>query len=195
MMILAEANLQLVEGLEKWNQRRLAFAACFGVSCGCMWYGLYISVFRVVCPNAITFANRTFADKLRDTAGQRDLVKQVFIDIFIFSPICYFPVFYCSKALIHESMESMDKLSAIREGLKKYRTTFWEDNAANAVFWFPGDFFVFTIPAWLRMPCAYALGFGWTSMLFWFRVEKLPEGGDEFRGLPLMPLETAGIAE
>lgn len=37
---------------------------------------IYVTVFTRLCPNAIRFANLPWAEKMKDRAGQMDLVKQ-----------------------------------------------------------------------------------------------------------------------
>eukprot|EP00418_Pyrodinium_bahamense_P083583 CAMPEP_0179070078 /NCGR_PEP_ID=MMETSP0796-20121207/30836_1 /TAXON_ID=73915 /ORGANISM="Pyrodinium bahamense, Strain pbaha01" /LENGTH=299 /DNA_ID=CAMNT_0020767161 /DNA_START=35 /DNA_END=932 /DNA_ORIENTATION=+ len=170
MVVASDVNIQILQG--SWDLRRLGFSTCFGLGSGLMYWGLYISVFSRICPHAIRFANKSLWDKLQDRPGQKDLLKQVAVDILMFAPLCYFPVFYISKYLIHE--DHADPLVALNAGLAKYKTTMFEDNAANAAVWIPGDLVIFTVPAWLRMPLTYTVGFSWTSMLLWFRGDKDP---------------------
>lgn len=157
---LADWNVQRVEGGEH-DWRRSVFFSIFGCYNALAWWFVYISVFRRLFPNAIRFANLSGAEKLRDKAGQRDLIKQIAADLLIYVPFAYFPVFYSFKAWFEGEMPMV--------ALARYKTHFVEDNAAQLSVWLPGDIIVFAVPAWLRLPTSHMLGFLWSTVLSWMR--------------------------
>jgi len=53
---------------------------------------VYVTVFVRVCPNAVKFANMSWAEKLKFKAGQIDLCKQVFV--------------WCSRGIIYLAIGS-----------------------------------------------------------------------------------------
>eukprot|EP01046_Picozoa_sp_COSAG06_P022918 COSAG06_NODE_1798_length_8368_cov_4.946668_7_plen_110_part_00 len=55
----------------------------------------------------------------RDTAGQRVVLAQVFLDQFVHHPLLYFPAFYCLK----EGMESGEPLRGLHLYAENVRQT------------------------------------------------------------------------
>jgi len=148
-----------------WN-RSAAFAAFGFFYVGCLGWFFYVSVFTVVCPHAITFANAPFDAKLHDGPGQVDLFKQVLLDNFIVDTLIYFPVFYVIKEMIYFNCCG---LSAVASGLSKYRKNFREDNLAGWAIWIPTDFLIYAAPMYLRMPLDHGVSFLWTMLLSYMR--------------------------
>lgn len=81
-------------------RRSAAFAAfgCFYVGLA-QWFFL-VSLFSLLCPRAVIFANESAAEKWLDRPGQLDLVRQVCYDNFVLEVFIYFPVFYVIKESI-----------------------------------------------------------------------------------------------
>eukprot|EP00971_Amphidinium_carterae_P167849 3325497-Amphidinium_carterae.1 len=78
--------------------RRSACFAAFGfLYVGVMQWFFYVTIFTVLCPHAIEFANASWDVKLHDHDGRIDLVKQVCYDNFLLQAFVYFPVFYTLK--------------------------------------------------------------------------------------------------
>jgi len=139
------------------------------------WF-LYVTIFSGACPNAIRFANRPWAEKLTDHAGQFDLLKQVFADNFIVEIILYFPIFYIIKEMVRtEGSASNRCVNAVKNGLSSYARNFKEDNLASMAVWIPGDFFIFSVPMFMRLPLGHALSFMWTMVLSRMRGEDSQE--------------------
>merc|ERR1712232_445171 len=98
----AELNAR---GDQATNGRSLDLArnvvfCCFGCAHGILQWFLYVRLFSYMCPNAVRFANLPFASKLRDTAGQKDLCKQIALDNFGHITFLYFPLFYVIRKSI-----------------------------------------------------------------------------------------------
>lgn len=91
---VADMFVQVVENKGEIDWNRFAVFLAFGfLYAGAFQYFIYVSVFSRVCPNAIHFSKLPLAEKLRDTAGIRDLFAQVFLDNFIHHPFMYLPAF------------------------------------------------------------------------------------------------------
>lgn len=95
---VADLIVQKAEGREKIDwQRNGAFTAFGFAYLGIIQWFIYVTLFTRLCPQAIRFANLPWAEKLKDRAGQIDLVKQTCLDNFVHYTFCYFPVFYVIK--------------------------------------------------------------------------------------------------
>merc|ERR1712048_341242 len=128
---LADLLVQMGEGKNDidWS-RNAVFTAfgCFYLGC-CQWF-VYVTVFTKLCPNAIRFANLPMAQKLKDRAGQIDLVKQTFLDNFVHYTFIYFPVFYVFKQAIQKSEASGEQQGVVQKALGKYWNNIVQDNIA-----------------------------------------------------------------
>lgn len=158
---------QRAEGATELDLRRSLLLSSMGLWMGvCNWH-VYINVFARLFPRALTFANQGWAAKLADSAGQRDLVKQVVVDLAVYMPFFYFPMFYAFKVVLQggalDAGHSLWNLPAAALG--RYRETFFEDNAACCAVWVPGDIFCFVVPMWLRMPAGFIVNFIWNGLL------------------------------
>lgn len=173
LMPIADYNVQCLEG-KKWDVRRTALFCAFGVYSGISWWLVYISLFRRIFPNAIRFANLPWAEKLKDGAGQLELVGQIAFDVLVYVPFFYFPGFYLFKAGLQGE--------TLAGGMGLYRSNFVEDNLASFVIWIPGDFLCFTVPAWLRLPMSHVLSFSWNTLLSWMRGSAEVEASPAQRG-------------
>ena len=100
--VAADALVQrYMEGKRELDKRRLAVFFSFGLfQVGFVQYQLYVNAFSTAFPGVAKFAAAPLAAKLRDAQGMRNLAKQVFLDQFVYHPLCYFPVFYCCKEVI-----------------------------------------------------------------------------------------------
>lgn len=149
-----------------WNWSRSCVFFAFGAMQGVVQYVVYINVFFKLCPNSIRFANSSWSQKLKDKAGQRDLVKQVLLDSFAYVPFVYFPNFYMIKSFVYNYIEGgSDVLSSCWIGLDNYRQNFWEDNIISAICWLPCDGIIFCCVPWLRLPLSISVNLFWTAFL------------------------------
>mmetsp|Transcript_44192 Transcript_44192/g.99609 ORF Transcript_44192/g.99609 Transcript_44192/m.99609 type:complete len:260 (+) Transcript_44192:69-848(+) len=171
---LADYNVQRAEGGD-WDSTRSLLFCTFGIFNGGMWWLAYIVLLGRLCPRAIPFANMTWAEKLRDRAGQRDLAKQVILDNFVWVPLAFFPSFYAFKAVI-QGVGDSEREPLLTTAWRLYRNHLMQDWAASMAFWIPGDLLVFAIPAWLRLPASHGLGFSWFVLLSWMRGAKSDAG-------------------
>jgi len=160
MMPIADYNIQRTEGTS-WDCKRSIFFCIFGFYNGLAWWCVYVSFFSRIFPKAIRFSNMTWAEKLTDRAGQKQLVGQCAVDLLMFVPLVYFPVFYAFKAGI--------KGEPLITAWHKWKQNFLEDNGISLGFWVPGDVLCFAVPAWLRLPTSHAVSFSWNSILSWLR--------------------------
>jgi len=164
--IIVQLSEQLSTRKAVIDWRRCAAFASFGFFYeGLIQWFLYVTVFSKLCPNAIRFANAPWEEKLRDTAGQIDLIKQVFYDNLILSTLFFFPVFYVIKEMVQESDKSSSSINSVMKGLRMYARNFKEDNLTSMAIWMPGDCLVYAVPMFARMPLGHTLSFVWTMML------------------------------
>jgi len=161
-------------------KRSTAFA-CFGFFyVGIVQWFLYVTIFTAICPNAISFANEPWADKMHDRTGQMDLVKQVCYDNFLLETMIYFPVFYVIREVVNGNgggegcgKEGKEGLQlprrtfghAVHAGVMKYAQNFKQDNLASWAVWVPADVVVYAVPMFMRMPLDHLVSFGWTMLL------------------------------
>jgi len=163
----ADANTQWLES-RRIDYSRLATFFCFGIWQGASCYYAYLHIFPRFAPRATLFSNQSWREKLRDRAGQIDILKQCAIDNFVWTPLWYFPSFYTFKAFIMGgSGERLADCSSA--GLNMYQRSFVEDNIYSCALWVPADFVVFTVPSWMRMPVCSSINLGWTMLLSWLR--------------------------
>jgi len=160
LMPLADYTIQRAEG-KPWDCKRSMFFCLFGFYNGTAWWLVYVTFFSRVFPKAIRFANMSWAEKLADRAGQKQLVGQCAIDILLYVPLVYFPVFYAFKA----GVQGEPLVTAYH----KWKNNFIQDNGASIGFWVPGDMLCFAVPAWLRLPVSHAVSFSWNAILSWLR--------------------------
>lgn len=152
---------------DTFDFKRNAVFTAFGFAyLGIAQWFVYVTVFTRVCPNAVRFANLTWAEKLKDKAGQKDLYKQVFLDNFVHYTFVYFPVFYCFKESIQGSGVNQDM---VNNALAKYWNNIVTDNMAIWGLWVPMDLIIYAVPVWMRLPLNHAVSFAWTMILSWLR--------------------------
>jgi hypothetical protein len=163
---LSERSRASTAGAEwSFDWRRSSAFAVFGcVYIGLIQWMFYISIFSMLCPNAIRFANEPWDEKVLDHAGRVDLVKQVCYDNFMLETLIYFPIFYVVKEVMRAGRAGFNAETA-RNGLLRYLSNFKEDNMACWAVWVPADFAIFAAPMWMRMPLDHLVSFGWTMLL------------------------------
>lgn len=160
LMPIADYQIQKSEG-KKWDKQRTMTFFIFGLYNGTAWWMVYVTAFSKMFPRAIRFSNLSWAEKLKDKVGQRQLLGQCCVDLFLYVPLCYYPMFYSFKAVL--------KGESIMDYLRKYKDNFFVDNGVQVGFFVPGDIVCFTAPAWLRMPVTHAVSYGWNLILSYLR--------------------------
>mmetsp|Transcript_45561 Transcript_45561/g.145331 ORF Transcript_45561/g.145331 Transcript_45561/m.145331 type:complete len:282 (+) Transcript_45561:38-883(+) len=183
-MPLADWTIQQTEGGE-WDARRTLLFCAFGVFNGALQWVGYIVLFSRLCPCAIPFANRSWAEKLQDRRGQRDLAKQVLVDNLLWVPCIFFPCFYSFKLAIQGGGD--EPRPVLLAALERYGANWKQDNLASMSVWILGDVLVFAVPAWLRMPASHGLCFAFTMLLSYLR-------GAEASGARELAREAGGAA-
>jgi len=129
------------------------------------WF-VYVTVFTRLCPNAIRFSNLSWADKLKDRAGQIDLVKQTLLDNFVHYTFIYFPVFYTFKELIQADQAGSENQDGLfSRAMQKYWKNSVQDNLAIWALWIPLDLAIYAAPVWMRLPLNHSVSLLWTMIL------------------------------
>lgn len=165
---LADLVVQKAEGKKEIDWSRNAVFTAFGFAyLGIVQWFIYVTVFTRLCPNAIRFANLPWKDKLKDRAGQIDLVKQTCLDNFVHYTFIYFPVFYTLKEMM-QGDGSVDS-GLVQRGLAKYWKNCVADNMAMWALWIPGDLGVYAAPIWMRLPLNHGISLVWTMILSYLR--------------------------
>lgn len=156
---------QRAEGAQKFDTRRNLLMCTFSLFMGVLCFNVYMHAFGRLFPHALRFSNLSWAQKMRDVAGQRDVLKQTVLDLGVWMPCVYFPVFYCFKTILQNDGKALVMHEVPAKAMQKYEKTWLSDNTACLGVWIPGDILVFVVPTWLRMPACYAVSFAWTTLL------------------------------
>lgn len=147
------------------------------VAFGCLYLGvfqwvIYVSLFGRLFPGMAKFANAPLKEKLKDRQGMINLAKQVAFDNFIHYTFIYFPVFYVFKEAIQGKEHDGTPWGIFQGGMGKYQNGCVEDNLKMWALWIPGDFIIYAVPMWLRLPTNHFLSFIWTCYLSFLRGES-----------------------
>lgn len=181
---LADYQVQRAENKGYDPSRSAAFVA-FGVYQGIMQWLFYVTLMSRMFPGAVAFANMPLADKMRNRSGAWQLVGQMVVDLLVFIPIVYYPVFYTFRGYFNgDSMET---------SLRRYAQNFVVDNGISVGFWIPGDILCFAAPMWMRLPISHTTGFAWNALLSWLR--GAVNDTSEIRHTDLAVDRVAGIVE
>lgn len=166
---LADLIVQKGEGKKEIDWKRNGVFTMFGFAYlgVCQWF-IYVSLFTRLCPNAIRFSNLSWAEKLKDRAGQIDLIKQTCLDNFVHYTFVYYPVFYMFKEMIQAAPAKEGEkaeASVPERALGKYWKNSVTDNLYMWSLWVPGDLLVYACPIWMRLPLNHAISLAWTMIL------------------------------
>jgi len=166
---LADILVQGMEGKDEIDWSRNAVFTAFGCFyLGAVQWFIYVTMFAKLCPNAIRFANLPMAEKLKDRAGQIDLVKQTCLDNFIHYTFIYFPTFYVFKEFIQGKKEdgsTRTPVELVQSAMGKYWKNVWPDNMAIWSLWIPFDMIIYAVPIWMRLPLNHGVSLAWTMIL------------------------------
>jgi len=143
------------------DKTRLSNFMVFGMFQGCVSWTFYVRIVSKLVPSSVRFTNLSFAEKMRDRAGQVGLLQQTFLDNFVYTPFVFFPIFYSVKALVQGDSKQL--------AVEKYCRNFEEDNIASCMVWLWADPIMFSLPAWVRMPFFQGVNFGYVSLLSYMR--------------------------
>ena len=176
-----------IEKRDEIDWKRNAVFVAFGCAyLGVFQWFIYVTLFKRWFPQTAKFANQPFREKIRNKEGLKDLCKQVAFDNFVHYTFIYFPVFYVFKEAIQGTGYDKTPSSVVSTGLGTYfGQNFVEDNAKMYATWIPGDFIIYAVPMWLRLPTNHALSFLWTCYLSFLRGDANDEDEDikEYRNL------------
>lgn len=163
----ADFIVQKAEGHDIDWKRNAVFTAFGFAYLGVAQWFIYVSLFTRLCPNAIRFSNLSWAEKLKDRAGQIDLLKQTAYDNFIHYTFVYYPVFYMFKEAIQAggSGKQAEPMAVAESALGKYKKNCVQDNLYMWSLWIPGDLLVYACPIWMRLPLNHAISLAWTMIL------------------------------
>jgi hypothetical protein len=173
-----------VEQREEIDWKRSAVFLTFGaVYSGGVQYAIFVNGFSKWFPSTVRFTQLPLRKKLKDVAGQLDLVKQIAAHAAM-STLLYLPTYYTVK----EAIQGADPLEGQRTpvqtvvgAMHKYKDNFWSDNIAIQAFWCPMDILIFgMLPMWARMPMQHTSALIWTMIL------------SKMRGGPKTQLKTEG---
>jgi len=164
---LADIVVQKAEGKKEIDWSRNGVFTAFGFAyLGIAQWFVYVTVFTRVCPHAIRFSNLSWAEKLKDRAGQIDLIKQTCLDNFVHYTFVYYPVFYFFKELIQsKDATSLDVAGTFQSAVGKYKNNCVIDNLYMWSLWIPGDLLVYACPIWMRLPLNHGISLVWTMIL------------------------------
>ena len=168
--VAADALVQrYMEGKRELDKRRLAVFFSFGLfQVGFVQYQLYVNAFSTAFPGVAKFAAAPLAAKLRDAQGMRNLAKQVFLDQFVYHPLCYFPVFYCCKEVIQGDATTPHDIAS--RAMANYLPNALDDLTALWKIFLPTAVVQFSLmPMHLRVPWVASVGFFWCGILSWMR--------------------------
>ena len=105
------------------------------------------------------------------------LVGQIGFDCFVVTPFFYFPFFYVFKQSIQGGfdLDHVDLGAITKDAWSKYRMNMREDLTAFWSLWIPGDFFIYAIPIWMRLPANHCISLFWTMALSYLRGDAIEE--------------------
>ena len=151
-----------LEGAESIDRRRVTVFTLFGFwYLGGFQYFLYVRCFRRWFPAAEAFGDHaTLAARLKDTAGLRDLAKQVFVGNFVHIPFAFLPCFYLTQEVTTHGAAASPTTALV-----SYRQNLWSDCVSAWTIWIPGHAVFFSVPLWLRLPVNHAMSFLYVCLL------------------------------
>jgi len=157
------------KGVSEVDWTRNAVFVVFGAVYlgGFQWF-VQVAIFRRIFGNIDKFANASIAEKLKDTAGQINLVKQVVVDALGHLVFIYLPCFYIVKESV-QGKDGINPVAWVQNGVNKFWTNFWTDAPVLVKVWVPADILCFSIPMYLRMPVRHLISFAWTAYLSFLR--------------------------
>ncbi len=155
-----------------WRRNFVFLTFGFGYL-GLGMYGVYVKGFgRMFGQSRMkAFCDKSIRDKLRDTAGLRMLSTQVFLDVAVLNPLCYWPAYYAFKALSFAQADDKRTSGQIVYDtvFVEYPKTFVEDNSGMGLFWVPANFVIYAVPLHLRLPLNHSVSLLWCCILSLWR--------------------------
>ena len=141
-------------------KRQFVFMLFGALYLGGFQYWYQINIFAKVFPNMGRFCSQTWAQKLKDGPGLRQLAGQVALDNAVLVSL-YLPVFYSLKACVF--VGGTNPIKWVTEGLGNLRSNWASDAYQITRLWIPLDFLCFSVPLYLRLPIRHIFSFVWTA--------------------------------
>jgi hypothetical protein len=165
------------------NWKRIQAFLLFGfIYLGLFQYFVYVPVFtRALFPKAEAFVTQSLRSKLADRAGQKIVMKQVALDLFVHEPFFYLLSFYVVKGWVMSGGGS--RTGADPNFFRKSVAQWWRnlptDMVAVVKVWGPAFAFIFSFcPLWARVPTTAAVSLIWTMILSQMRGGETIDGDD-----------------
>ncbi|MEM8648880.1 MAG: Mpv17/PMP22 family protein, partial [Pseudomonadota bacterium] len=167
----ADLMTQVVVEGKSWEQvdwkRNMVFVVFGAGYLGAFQWLIQVNVFSKLFPNMATFANASWAAKLKDRPGQLNVLYQCFLDAFIHLPLVYLPTFYVVKEMVMGG--KANPAEWVQDGVRKYLANWLVDVPQLIYVWAPTDLVCFSVPLYLRMPLRHVVSFAWTAYLSFLR--------------------------
>lgn len=162
-----------MEGREEIDTRRsLVFLGfgCFQV--GFVQYMIYSKFFPFIFKGAGSFNQQTLAQMAKDTQGIKNVFKQVAVDMTIYHPCCYFPVFYTCQEIVNGNVENPAR--TVSDAISKYVPNAVDDWIGLWKIFVPVSLFQNSFcPVYLRVPCVATAGFFYCIILSMTRGDEV----------------------
>ena len=163
-----------IEEREQLDRRRTLSFGVYGLLYlgGFQWW-LYCRACPKWFPGTAEFVAKPLRARLRDTWGQRQVLKFWCFDQFVYGPLLYWPAFYVIKECVQGGGD-------IRAALQLYRRNATEDVYAGIQFWGPVAAINYTVmPMYARIPFVGAVSLVWCCILSFRRGRGAEEGDIE----------------
>lgn len=154
-----------LEGREVLDKRRSCVFLAFGsFQVGFVQYMIYSKLFPYIFAGAGTFSTQTLRQMAQDTQGLKNILKQVSLDMLVYHPCLYFPVFYTCQEVVNGNVENPQK--TVGDAIQKYIPNAVDDWTGLWKIFVPVSFFQNSFcPVHLRVPCVATAGFFYCIVL------------------------------
>jgi len=172
--ILADALVQTyLERKEMIDMRRSLVFLGFGFfQVGFVQYMIYSKLFPFIFEGSGAFSQQTLAQMARDTQGLKNILKQVSLDMLVYHPCCYFPVFYICQEIVRGNVQ--DPRTTVYDAIQNYVPNAVEDWKALWTIFVPVSFFQNAcIAVHLRVPFVATAGFFYCIILSTMRGDEV----------------------
>jgi len=154
-----------LEGREFLDKRRSCVFLAFGsFQVGFMQYMIYSKLFPYIFTGAGTFSQQSLRQMAQDTQGLKNILKQVSLDMLVYHPCLYFPVFYTCQEVVNGNVD--DPRKTVGDAIQKYIPNAVDDWQGLWKIFVPVSFFQNSFcPVHLRVPCVATAGFFYCIVL------------------------------
>jgi hypothetical protein len=154
-----------LEGADTIDQRRALVFLGFGLfQVGFVQYMIYSKLFPFIFKGAGTFSQQTLSQMARDKQGLKNVLKQVSLDMLVYHPCCYFPVFYICQEIVNGNVQHPRR--TVNDAMRKYIPNAVDDWKGLWKIFIPVSLFQNSFcPVYLRVPCVATAGFFYCIIL------------------------------